>query len=114
MSIWNGLRDRGLAGVQEDFDVHASICRASHNRFFVESLNHHRENICTGMNLSRNMSLQRPNERAKAVQSEHADIVAAVIAGDSAAAQGAMRRHISNARVRVFDGVGQSDDAQVL
>jgi DNA-binding FadR family transcriptional regulator len=114
MATWNELVDRDVAGVQEDFEVHASICRASNNRFFFESFHLLRENICLGMNLSRNLSLQRPKEKTKAVKSEHADIVAAVVAADGPGAQQAMRRHINNARVRVFEGVGQSDDTPVL
>jgi len=114
LAAWNGLRERGVAGIQEDFEVHASICKASHNRFFVEALDFLRENICMGMNLSRSLSLQRPTERTRAVMSEHADIVAAVVAKDGAAAQEAMRRHIANARIRVFEGVGHSDELDAL
>jgi GntR family transcriptional repressor for pyruvate dehydrogenase complex len=114
LNVWNELRDRGIAGIQEDFDFHASICRASHNRFFIESLDFLKENICTGMNLSRNLSLQRPTERTKAVQDEHAAIAAAVRAQDGSGAQEAMRRHIATARTRVFQGVGHSGDVPVL
>jgi DNA-binding FadR family transcriptional regulator len=114
LNVWNDLRDRGIAAIQEDFDFHASICKASYNRFFIETLDFLKDNICTGMNLSRNLSLQRPTERTRAVQNEHAAIAAAVRAKDGPAAQEAMRRHIGTARTRVFEGVGRSGNAPVL
>lgn len=114
LTTWNALRDRGIVGIQEDFAFHASICRASHNRFFMESLDFLKDNICTGMNLSRNLSLQRPDERNRAVQEEHAVIAAAVRAQDGPAAQEAMRRHVATARTRVFLGVGPANQGPAL
>lgn len=114
MTTWNALMDRGAAGIQEDFEVHASICRASHNRFYIETLDHLRENICTGMNLSRNLSLMREIQKAMAVRQEHADIAAAVISGDGPTAQEAMRHHIANARIRIFEGVDASSEGPAL
>ncbi len=46
----------------------------------------------------------KPKTRLELVQQEHREIIEAIIEGDAPAARDAMRRHIDNARQRVFDG----------
>ena len=60
--------------------------------------------ILTGINLTRNLSLRKPQERLELVQREHYNILDAIIASDAIAARNAMRDHIENARKRVFEG----------
>ena len=63
--LWSAV-SRGSGG----FRGARQHLQASHNCFFVESLDFLRENICTGMNLSRNLSCSdQPNERGPLRQS---------------------------------------------
>lgn len=96
-------------GVDADFDFHMSIALATENRFYVDTLERLRDNIATGMNLARNLSLLRPKARSMRVQSEHAAIVDAVRAQKPERARDAMRVHLSAAKQRVFEGVGEID-----
>lgn len=95
----------GTLGTVEDFGFHLAVCRATHNRFFVEVMEHLRENIVLGINLTRNLSLRRPAQRIALVQAEHRDILSRILKRDSSGAREAMRVHIENARRRVFEGV---------
>ncbi len=94
----------GELGVDADEVFHAAICNASDNKYFVVARNSMKTNIITGMNLTRNLSLTKPEERLHLVQQEHYAINEAILAGDGPAARKAMRDHIENARKRVFDG----------
>ncbi|PWR00541.1 FadR family transcriptional regulator [Leucothrix pacifica] len=91
-------------GVDADEAFHFAICRASDNQYFASARTSMNANILTGMNLTRNLSLMKPKTRLELVQQEHREIIEAIIEGDAPAARDAMRRHIDNARQRVFDG----------
>lgn len=91
-------------GVDADENFHIAICKASDNQYFSSTRSSMKSNILTGMNLTRNLSLQRPQERMQLVQKEHYAIYDAILAGDQDAARTAMRSHIENARDRVFEG----------
>jgi GntR family transcriptional repressor for pyruvate dehydrogenase complex len=93
-------------GVDADFNFHMSIALATGNRFYVDTLERLRDNIATGMNLARNLSLLRSKARINRVQSEHAAIVEAIRAQKADRARDAMRAHLSAAKQRVFEGVG--------
>src|SRR5690606_31370511 len=92
-------------GVDEDYQFHHAVAAASHNRFYVGTLEFLRESITAGMDLTRNLSLRRSVERLRVVQAEHHDVFARVEAGDAEGAAVAMRTHLENARRRVFEGV---------
>lgn len=94
----------GDLGVEADEELHAAICAASDNKYFVASRNSMRANILTGMNLTRNLSLTRPQDRLQLVQKEHYAICGAIERRDAEAARQAMRSHVDNARKRVFEG----------
>ncbi len=98
-------------GVDADEVFHAAICRASDNHYFASARSSMKSNILTGMNLTRNLSLMKPRVRLETVQQEHREILKAIEAGDATAARAAMRRHIENARMRVFEGAGSSDSS---
>lgn len=91
-------------GSDADAQFHEAICRASHNHYFTAARNSMKTNILTGINLTRNLSLQKPQERLMLVQEEHNHIVRAIEQKDGVAAREAMRAHIDNARTRVFEG----------
>ena len=61
-------------------------------------------NILAGLNLTRNLSLTKPQGRLDLVQREHFAIVEAIEKQDPEAARKAMRTHVENARHRVFEG----------
>jgi DNA-binding FadR family transcriptional regulator len=94
----------GELGVDADEAFHALICAASDNHYFVSVRNSMRENILAGLRLTRNLSLTRPRARLALVQAEHDVIYEAIARRDREGARQAMRRHIENARERVFEG----------
>lgn len=89
-------------GVQEDFDFHMAIARASKNHFFVSVIASIQQHVVFGMNLLRNFSLSKSHDRLLGVQAEHVAVVQAIQQRDSAAAGAAMRRHLENTRLRMF------------
>jgi len=89
-------------GVQEDFDFHLAIARASKNQFFVSVIASMQQQVLFSMNLMRNLSLVKSTERQKLVQTEHQAVVRALRSRDSQAAAQAMRQHLENARDRMF------------
>lgn len=97
------IRD-GELGVEADEDFHAAICNASENHYFASARASMRSNILAGLNLTRNLSLTKTNDRLQLVQREHYVIYDAILAKDATAARTAMRAHIENARMRVFEG----------
>ncbi|WP_163849116.1 FadR/GntR family transcriptional regulator [Pseudooceanicola aestuarii] len=94
----------GELGVDADEAFHVAICMASDNKYFLAARRSMKPNILTGMNLTRNLSLTKPQERLELVQKEHYAIYDAILAGDPVAARATMRIHVENARNRVFEG----------
>lgn len=103
----------GTLGVEEDFDFHLAVCQASHNRFYVGMMEFLRENIISGMTLTRNLSLRRTADRLRRVQQEHYALLDAIARQDANAAFDAMATHLENARLRVFEGVDYEDGQAV-
>lgn len=97
------VRDADL-GVEADESFHVAVCVASGNNYFLAARTSMQSNILTGMNLTRNLSLTKPQNRMDLVQQEHYAIFDAILAEDPAAARDAMRAHVENARKRVFTG----------
>ena len=95
--------DRGL-GVDADFNFHMAVARATANRFFVSTLASLQPHITFGMNLTRNLSLLRTQERLAAVKAEHHEIVEAIRTRNTDWAREAMQVHLANARRRIFEG----------
>ena len=89
-------------GTGEDFDFHLAVARASGNQFFVSAIASMQAQVLMSMNLMRNLSLHKSVERQRLVQAEHQVLLAALTARDAAAAETAMRRHLENARSRMF------------
>ena len=89
-------------GVQEDFDFHVAIAKASKNQFFVSVIMSMQTQVVFSMNLMRNLSLVKTAERRKLVQDEHEAVLQALHARDAEAASSAMRLHLERARNRMF------------
>jgi DNA-binding FadR family transcriptional regulator len=101
------IRD-GRLGVDADERFHLAVAKATHNDYYVSVQSSLQPHITFGMNLMRNLSLLRTAQRLRLVQDEHRAIVEAIAAGDAAAAGGAMRAHIDNARQRMFEDAPDS------
>jgi DNA-binding FadR family transcriptional regulator len=93
-----------ILGLEEDIAFHRVIAEATGNRFFAETLSALRSQIAVGIRLNRNLSLIQPRKRIVAGQEEHRQVFKAIAARDEVGARQAMRRHIENARKRVFEG----------
>ena len=92
-------------GVTADEAFHKNVCAASDNHYFLAARASMNSNILMGLNLTRSLSLTKPQERMVLVQKEHYAIYDAIVASDRNAARDAMRSHVENARTRVFEGV---------
>jgi DNA-binding FadR family transcriptional regulator len=95
----------GVLGADEDQRFHEAVARATRNPYHVAVQASLASHIAVGMNITRQLSRMRTPERIRAVQDEHVAIVAAIRRRDAGAAAEAMRRHVLNARQRMFEGV---------
>lgn len=91
-------------GTDEDFAFHYAVAEGTGNHFFASTLAAIREQIATGIEVNRNLTLIQPRNRVETVQKEHEMIYAAIAARDEAGARQAMRDHIEKARRRMFEG----------
>ena len=99
--------ETGVLGADEDNRLHEAIADATHNHYHGSVQRLLRPHIAAGMNITRSLSLMRPEERIRQVQDEHVAIVEALRARDAEAAGRFMEEHILNARRRMFEGVGR-------
>jgi GntR family transcriptional regulator, transcriptional repressor for pyruvate dehydrogenase complex len=103
----------GMVGMSADLEFHLSVARASGNEFFEAVMQSIRTPIEFAINLARSLSLTRPLEHLRTVQTEHVVMLEAIAAGDKEAARRAMRTHIGNACSRVFEGPGAGAGGRV-
>lgn len=94
----------GELGVAADEAFHVAVCNAADNKYFAAARSSMQSNILTGMNLTRNLSLTKPQTRMRLVQSEHYQIFDAINRSAPESARKAMRDHVENARKRIFEG----------
>lgn len=104
LATLDGIMEGGRLGVDEDYAFHLAVARASLNPFYVSTISSIHTQISFGMNLARNLTLRRPADRLRQVQSEHIAIYAAIRDQDPPRAREAMRLHLESARHRVFEG----------
>jgi GntR family transcriptional repressor for pyruvate dehydrogenase complex len=97
---------QGMVGMSADLEFHIAVARASGNEFFETVMQSMRMPIEFAINLARSLSLTRPREHLRTVQTEHVVMLEAIEAQDGDAARLAMRTHIGNACSRVFEGPG--------
>jgi DNA-binding FadR family transcriptional regulator len=88
--------------VEADFRFHRAIATAGNNRFYVDLLDSLGPMMIMlpRMRLGEDYSLTDAGHVDR-VRAEHANIVAAILAGDPAAASAAMRVHLANSRRRL-------------
>lgn len=96
--------DGAGSGIDEDVRFHLAIARASHNPFFVASIETSVAPIRQYMELARNVSDKRSPERVRAVQAEHQAIVEAITRRQPDQAREAIRAHVWSAKRRIFEG----------
>jgi GntR family transcriptional repressor for pyruvate dehydrogenase complex len=95
----------GVIGTDEDCSLHEAIAEATHNSYHRLVQRQLRPHILAGMNVTRSLTLRRPEARLRMVQDEHVAVVEAIRRRDVEGATIFMRTHILNARHRMFEGV---------
>jgi len=95
----------GQSGTDEDVQFHLAIARASHNPFFVATIETTVAPIRQFMELARGVADKKSAERVRATQAEHRAVVDAIARREPAEAAAAMRAHVLNAKRRIFEGV---------
>jgi GntR family transcriptional regulator, transcriptional repressor for pyruvate dehydrogenase complex len=83
-----------------------AVARASDNEFFEAVMQSMRMPMEFAINLARSLTLTRPLEHLRDVQTEHVTMFEAIEARDKDAARVAMRAHIEDACTRIFEGPG--------
>ncbi len=96
----------GRLGAEEDRELHDAIAVATGNQFHITIRDLFSPHFAIGHSVTRSLSLKRTPEQIRSVQDEHAVIVQAIFARQEIEAHDAMKRHILNARARMFQGVG--------
>ena len=81
-----------------------AIARASHNQFFVQTIETSVGPIRQFMELARGVTEKKDLERVHEVQREHQAIIDAIVRRSASDAAEATRAHISAARSRIFEG----------
>jgi GntR family transcriptional repressor for pyruvate dehydrogenase complex len=105
MSVLERCITDGFIGADEDATLHEAIADATHNNYHRMVQRMLRPHILAGMNVSRNLTLKRSAVSLRMVQEEHVMVVEAIRRRDAEAAESLMRKHILNARHRMFEGV---------
>lgn len=91
-------------GVEADLKFHLAVARASHNLFFVSTLESLRQQIAFGVELSRSLTMLDTPQRQDRVLAEHRTVIEAIRVRDPKSAEAAMRAHITSAKNRMFVG----------
>ncbi|RYE82461.1 MAG: FadR family transcriptional regulator [Hyphomicrobiales bacterium] len=105
MSVLQRCIADGFIGAEEDATLHEAIADATHNNYHRMVQRMLRPHVLAGMNVSRSLTLRRPEASLRMVQDEHVVVVEAIRRRDAEAAAESMRAHILNARHRMFEGV---------
>jgi DNA-binding FadR family transcriptional regulator len=97
---------QGANGVAEDIGFHRAIAVATGNPYFLKTLTFLNQYLEAGTLITRRNEALR-EDFSRQVREEHAGIVAAIRAGDPAAARHAAHAHIHNAAKRLTQsGIG--------
>jgi GntR family transcriptional repressor for pyruvate dehydrogenase complex len=94
----------GQSGIEDDVRFHLAIARASHNPFFVSTIETSVAPIRQFMELARSVTDKKSLERVRTVQAEHLAIIEAIARRAPAEAAEAIRVHVLNAKRRIFEG----------
>ena len=99
----NLAMESGKPGIDEDVRFHLAIARASHNPFFVATIETSVAPIRQFMELARNVTVPKNLERVRTTQTEHQAIVDAIARRSPDDAAQAIRTHVLNAKRRIFE-----------
>jgi DNA-binding FadR family transcriptional regulator len=86
-----------------NFQFHRSVARATHNAFFIVTIEAIPNLIGLGKIGVRNAGFDDPFDRLQAVLGEHLSIYEAIRQRDAARARAEMQAHIANARQHIFE-----------
>ena len=101
--VLNVAMEGGESGVDEDLRFHLAIARASHNPFFVMTIEASVAPIRQFMERARNVADKKSLERVRTTQAEHLEIIDAIARRSPIDAAEAIRRHVLNAKRRIFE-----------
>lgn len=99
----NAAMENGKSGADEDVEFHLAIARASHNPFFVTAIETSVAPIRQFIELARHVTDKKSTERIRTTQAEHHEIVDAIVRRSPTDAADAIRRHVLNAKRRIFE-----------
>lgn len=91
-------------GAEADLEIHMVIARSTGNPFHITAMEMMARQIAFGMHLSRSLTLRAATPRNTLVEEEHAAVFEAIREQNEDAARTAMKRHLINARDRMFVG----------
>lgn len=96
--------DNGQSGIDEDIRFHLAIARASHNPFFVATIETSVAPVRQFMELAQNATQKKSLEREQTTQAEHLAIIEAIARRSPIEARDAIQKHVLNAKRRIFEG----------
>ena len=99
----NNAMEGGESGADEDVRFHLAIARASHNPFFVTTIDTTVAPIRQFIELARNATDKKSLARVRTTRAEHQAIVDAIVRRSPGDAAEAIRIHILNAKRRIFE-----------
>ena len=98
MTRLEDVRERAELGLDEDFEFHLAVARASGNDYFVSVLNSLKNSIYEGMLLARTTTGLRTAEKLAAINEQHRLVYDAILDQDDNAARLMMRSHLSRCK----------------
>lgn len=98
------VESKGEQRDEKHFQFHLAIAEATENPYFLDMLRSLRNQISFSSNLSDQMRHSISPRRRRVTLDEHAEIVERIRENDEEGARSAMRRHLINARLRIFEG----------
>ncbi|MBR9763089.1 MAG: FadR family transcriptional regulator [Rhodobacteraceae bacterium] len=99
-----GIYDPSVIGMEEDTAFHLALARATDNPHYIQSISAVLPAIRTGVTIAITLPHRAREERLATMAAEHRDILGRISARDAEGARTLMRRHIEDARRRVFLG----------
>jgi DNA-binding FadR family transcriptional regulator len=100
----NTAMEAGKSSVDEDLRFHLAIAHASHNPFFVATIQTSVAPIRQFMELARHLTDKKTAARIRTTQAEHQKVVDAIVRRSPGEAADAIRAHVLNAKRRIFEG----------
>ncbi len=101
----NAAMQSGNSDVDAEVRFHLAIARASHNPFFVSTIDISVAPIRQFIELARNVTDKKSTERMRATQTEHQAIINAIERRSAIDAAESIRLHVINAKQRLFEGM---------